>query len=356
VALPYLIYGAYGYTGTLLAEEAVRRGQRPVLAGRDPDRVGALADRLDLPRRVFALDEAAVVANGLDGVCAVLHCAGPFSRTALPMVRGCLEHGVHYLDVTGEIEVFAAIHEHHQRAVDAGIMLMPGVGFDVVPSDCLAAHLAGRLPTANRLVLAIQGVGNPSRGTATTMAENMGGGGMIRRGGVLTPVPAAWRTRTIDFGHGPVPAMTIPWGDVYTAYVTTGIPEIEVYMAVPPSMRMVARASRYLGPLLRSRAFVGLARAAIRSRPPGPDAEQRRRGRSLLWGEATDPDGGRAVSRIEAPDGYDTTVLTSLLIVDRLLDGRFSVGFQTPAGCYGPDLILELEGFERVDVEPIATD
>ncbi len=230
----YLIYGANGYTGALTARLAVERGHRPVLAGRNRESVSELAGQLNLEYRAFGLDDPAALDAGLRGVVTVLHCAGPFSHTWKAMSDACLRTKVHYLDITGEVLVFESLAARDAEAKAAGVMLMPGVGFDVVPSDCLAAHLKRRLPTATHLTLGFSGSGRFSRGTATTMAENMHRGGLVRRDGVLAKVPAAWKSRVIDFGAGPVSAMTIPWGDVSTAYHSTGIPNIEVYMSAPP--------------------------------------------------------------------------------------------------------------------------
>jgi short subunit dehydrogenase-like uncharacterized protein len=220
----FLLYGAYGYTGSLIARIAITQGLRPVLAGRKAAPVADLARDLGLEHRVFDLDDAAAVDQGLRGMLAVLHCAGPFNRTSKPMADACLRTAVHYLDITGEVSVFEALAARNAEAKAAGVMLLPGVGFDVVPTDCLAAQLKQRLPSATRLTLAITSLGRVSRGTATTVVENAGGGGLVRKGGVLTPVPAAWKTRSIGFGEGPVKAITIPWGDVSTAYYSTGIP------------------------------------------------------------------------------------------------------------------------------------
>src|SRR5690349_4909545 len=247
----WLIYGANGYTGTLIAKEAVSRGLRPVLAGRS-QAVAEMATRLGLPHRVFGLDDAAAVREGLAGMTAVLHCAGPFTHTYRAVADACLAGHVHYLDVTGEIGVFEGLAALDAAARAANVMLLPGVGFDVVPSDCLAAHLKRRLPTASRLALGFLSLGRVSRGTAMTMAENIHRGGLVRRAGLLTPVPAAWKTRVIDYGTGPVKAITIPWGDIATAYYSTGIPDIEVYMAAPLGLRLAARVSRYFGWLLGS--------------------------------------------------------------------------------------------------------
>jgi len=345
-----LVYGANGYTGELIARRAVERGLRPILAGRSPAALERLASGLALRHRVFALEDAAEVDAGLEGVAAVLHAAGPFSRTSRPMADGCLRRGVHYLDVTGEGAVFAALAQRDAEARAAGVTLLPGVGFDVVPSDGLAAHLARRLPGASRLTLAFKAIGQPSRGTTLTALEGIHLGGMVRRGGELVRVPAAWRTRDFDFGRGPVACMTIPWGDVWTAWHSTGIPDIEVYMAAPAGLRAFARASRLLGPVLGSRPVQGALAALVRARVTGPDAVARARGRSLLYGEVEHADGRRAAARLTAPEGYAFTALAAVECAERVLAGQARPGFLTPSLAFGPDLALAIHGVERFDL------
>ncbi len=341
-----LLYGSYGYTGNLIAREAVRRGLKPILAGRDAEKLEPQALRLGLEGRVFSLDNSERVAEQLDGVTAVLHCAGPFSKTAQPMAEACLRTGVHYLDITGEIGVFEALAGWDARAREAGVMLLPGVGFDVVPSDCLAAHLKKRLPSAARLRLAFEGLGGVSRGTARTALESFVGGA-VRRDGDITTVPAAFKTRRVDFGEGPRQTVTIPWGDVATAYHSTGIPDIEVYMAAPERLVWALRASRYLGPLLYKGPVRRFLEARIDRGPAGPDEATREGGRTLLWGEVTDKAGGRAEARMKTPEGYKLTVLTSLLVLEKVLAREVRVGFQTPATAYGADFVLDIDGVER---------
>jgi len=347
---PYLIYGAYGYTGDLIAREAVRRGQRPVLAGRNAEAVRVLAAELGLEHRAFALDDARAADEALSGMKAVLHCAGPFVRTSKPMADACLRVKAHYLDVTGEIDVFERLAARNAEAAASGVMLLPGVGFDVVPSDCLAAHLKRRLPTATRLVLAFHSVGGLSRGTATTMIENLHRGGLIRRDGLLTPVPAGWKMRTGRFGRGRRTVVSIPWGDVATAYYSTEIPNIEVYTTATWPVRLAMKASRLLRPLLASAAVQSFLTQRVRAGAPGPTADHRARGRTVLWGEATDKAGGRAVSRLYGPEGYTFTALTALAAVEEVLSGKAPPGFQTPAKAYGADFVLGIEGVKREDL------
>ena len=227
-------------------------------------------------------------------------------------------------------------------------MIMPGVGFDVVPTDCLAVHLKDRLPTASHLTLAFYGMGRLSHGTQATMTMNVGRGGAIRKDGKITPVPAAWKTRKIDFGEVTKTGVTIPWGDVATAFYSTGIPNIEVYTVAPPSALKMMKLSRYLGWLFATAPFQKYLQSKIP--PGGPSDDERAKGKTLLWGEARDADGNRVESRIQCPEGYTVTALAALNIADKILVGNFTPGFQTPAKAYGADLVLEIEGVVRQDV------
>jgi len=344
----FLIYGANGYTGELITRYAVERGLRPVLAGRNAIAVEALAKKHHLDYRVFALDEKDRVDAALREVEMVLHCAGPFSITSRPMVEACLRNKKHYTDITGEIAVFEVMAALDKRAKDAGIMVMSGVGFDVVPTDCLARHLKDRLPTATHLTLAFYGLGRISHGTQATMTMNVGRGGAIRKDGKITAVPAASKTREIDFGETKKTGVSIPWGDVATAYYSTGIPNIEVYTVLPPQNLNMLRLSRYLGWLMATKPVQDYLMSQIP--PGGPSDEERAKGKTLVWGEASDLNGNRVESRLHGPEGYTFTALTALTIAQKILGGIFVAGFQTPAKAYGADLVLEIEGVSRQDV------
>ena len=345
----FLIYGAYGYTGELIARLAVQRGHTPRLAGRQEAKLKPLALELGLPYEVFELDDATKLAESLGRVDAVLHCAGPFSRTARTVVAACLRHRKHYLDITGEVDVFEWIATQHEAARGAGVVLLPGVGFDVVPSDCLAAHLHRRLPDAEWLELAFHGPGRPSRGTALTMVEGMTKGGLIRRHGALKKVPTAFRTRSIRFEGGEQLAASIPWGDVVTAYYSTGIPNVIVYLAVTPPMLRGMRALRYLGWLLKAKWVRRLLEKRIRATLTGPDGQHRRTARTHLWGEARNRAGETVTARLQTPEAYHLTATTALLAMEKVLAGGVEPGFQTPARAFGPDFILEVDGVKWND-------
>ncbi len=347
----WLIYGATGYTGVLIARLAVARGLRPIVAGRNRELVESLAAELSLPHRVFGLDAPAAVTRALAGVEVVLNCAGPFVRTALPLVDACAANRIHYVDITGEIAVFEAIAARGRELAQAGIMALPGAGFDVVPTDCLAAHLARRLPDAHSLQLAFRSGGGISTGTATTALEGMAAGaaGMVRRNGALLPVPAAWKTREVDFGRGPRTTVTIPWGDVSTAWYSTGIPNIEVSMAASPAMVRGMRAGRWAGPLLRLPGAQRLALAALGKRS-GPSEAARAGARSTIWGRVEAADGRSATARLTTLDAYTLTAHTALDAVARICAGQVSPGFQTPSLAFGADWVLDVPTTAREDL------
>jgi len=345
----FLIYGANGYTGELITRFAAEQNLKPVLAGRNAGKIEALARQHDLDFRVFSLEETGKLDAALEETEFVLHCAGPFSLTSKLMVEACLRNQRHYLDITGEITVFETLARLDAKAKDAGIMIMPGVGFDVVPSDCLAKYLKGKLPSATDLSLAFYGMGKISHGTQATMTMNVGRGGAVRRNGEITPVPAAYKTREIDFGEVQKTGVTIPWGDVSTAFYSTGIPNIEVYTVLPRANLKMLKLSRYLGWLLATKPVQSYLQKQIPA--GGPSDEERAKGKTYLWGDASDESGNKVEARLQTVEGYTLTALTALRIAGKILDGNFCAGFQTPAKCYGADLILEIEGTSREDVK-----
>ncbi|HBL31745.1 MAG TPA: hypothetical protein DD490_33395 [Acidobacteria bacterium] len=344
---PWMIYGATGYTGELAAREAVERGLRPVLAGRNADAVGALARQLGLEHRAFGLDDPTALAQGIAGMAAVLHCAGPFVRTSRAMVMACLAARTHYLDITGEIVVFEKVLARDADAKKAGVALLPGAGFDVVPSDCLAARLAEALPDATELVLAFAtDRGGVSRGTLKTMIENLPGAGAIRRGGQIVPVPIAWDAREIDFGGtlGKRMAMTIPWGDVSTAWHSTRIPDIRVYTANPPSQIRRLRRLRPLLPLAGWAPIKRFLQGRVGRLAPGPSAEVRATARVFLWGEAQNASGARVSAHLETPEGYRFTALSAVECARRAAAGEVPPGAWTPSKAFGTHFVETLPG------------
>jgi short subunit dehydrogenase-like uncharacterized protein len=345
-----LIYGANGYTGELIARAAVASGLAPVLAGRSAAAVESLARELGCEFRVFGLEDPATLVARLAGSRVVLHCAGPFSATAGPMMSACLAAGVNYTDITGEIEVFELGFRQDAAARRAGIVVCPGVGFDVVPTDCVALTLKQALPDATHLALGFDSRSGWSRGTAATSIEGFGHGSRVRESGVIRHIPLGSRTRRVDFGAGEKQATAIPWGDVSTAFRTTGIPNIEVYVPVSPRALANLRRLGKFGWLLRRRPIQSFLKWRIRKGAPGPTAEERARAPVFVWGEVRAA--RRTVAaRVRVANGYTVTTEASIAIARRLLAGGAPPGFTTPAQLMGADFVTTLAGASKITIE-----
>lgn len=342
-----MLYGAYGYTGRLILERVLREGgEAPILAGRSEAPLRALAEETGLEWRQFPLGEdAGRVSRGIEGAEAVLHCAGPFSSTSKPMVQACLAGGAHYLDITGELGVIERVLAADAKAKAAGVALLPAVGFDVVPSDCLAATLAAALPEATRLELAFASDGATSRGTTKSMIEGLPQGGCVRRDGRLTPVRPAHATRVVPFRRGARRCVAIPWGDVSSAYYSTGIPNITVYMSQPDRVIAAMRLLGLLRPIL-ARGFVQRGLKRLADRIEGPDEAARARGRVQLWGRVEDKFGAAREALLEVPEGYRFTADAALASLERVLAGGVPPGAWTPSKAFGADFVTGLEEVE----------
>lgn len=348
----FLIYGCYGYTGALISRIAVEQGLKPILAGRNAQKVRDIANKLGLDYRIFGLDNPKELEEQIGDMQAVIHCAGPFSHTAKVMMKACMAVQTHYTDITGEIEVFELGQHYNKKAVEAGIMLMPGTGFDVVPSDCLAGHLKKRMPDATDLVLAFSGEGGrSSHGTANTAAENLGRGGAIRKNGKIIKVPSSYESREFDFICGKRWTSAIPWGDISTAWFSTQIPNIKVFMSMPPKIIKKLKWADRLGWFLRLGPIQKFIKGRIQKMPAGPSEKQRATATSHFYGEVSNAKGEKLSTRMVSKEGYTLTALTALNIVQKIMAGNLTVGYQTPASAYGAGLILEIEGTEIIDNE-----
>ena len=338
----WMIYGATGYTGRLVARLAVERGERPILAGRDPAAVAALAHELGLDYGVVDLTDPAGLRATLASVAAVAHCAGPYHTTAEPMVEACLATGTHYLDITGELPVFEAIFARHDEAVAAGVVLLPGAGFDVVPTDCLAALLAAELPAAVSLELAFRAPGGMSPGTAKTGLSVTARGGLRRVGGELRPTPFGQPSRLVPFPSGERRVGSVPWGDLVTAYRSTGIGDITVYTRVPVRGRVGRLRAAAVQRLLRYAVIRRYAARMIGRRMAGPSSQTRAATGVEVWGEVRDADGNARTGTLTGPNGYDLTADAVIRATARVLAGTVAAGAHTPATALGADFVREL--------------
>lgn len=346
----WMIYGATGYTGRLIAAKALELGERPTLAGRNPDKVRAMAEALDLPWAAFSVDDTDAVQAALKDQALVLSVAGPFSATAEKMMNACIETGTHYLDVTGEIAVFELAAGLGQKAEAAGVTLLPGVGFDVVPSDCLAAHTAARASQPVSLRIAIKGLGGPSQGTAKTAVEALGSGTLARKNGTITSFRAGKLQRNFDLGVGDEPFLGVSWGDVSTAYYSTGIGDIEVYFPNAGPVKSMTAMSRFFGPVMASGMVKNFLKKQIEKMPAGPTDAERERDTSILLAEVTDADGSTYRSLLETPNGYTLTAESAVECVLKKLEGVGAAGFQTPSLAFGADFATTLESTRLTDL------
>lgn len=343
----FLLYGANGYTGELIARYAAEYNLQPILAGRSKELIEPMASRLGLPSRIFDVNDKNSLHAALSEVKVVMNAAGPFQYTARQMIEACLQTRTHYLDINGDISMFEMMKTYDTAAKQAGIMLLPGAGFDVVPTDCLALQLKNMLPDAISLQLAFATIGGGlSHGTATTMVSKLGEGGAVRKEGRIVRQVLGSKGMWVDFGVKKLFVMTIPWGDISTAYTTTGIPDIESYTGMSKKVYHLLKGQFLFNWLLRTSFVRNILKKKINKRPAGPSDEQRSRARSLVWGQATNAAGKKVVARLSGPEGYTLTTYSALILVQKVLNGNFIPGYQTPAGAYGENLVMEVPGVQ----------
>jgi len=325
-----LIYGATGYTGRMAAERAKTLGLDFEIAGRNRQTLAALADALAVPFRVFDVDGAANggAAQALAGIGVLLNFAGPFAQTAEPFMRACLEAGVDYLDITAEINVYRLAERLGAEADEAGVMLLPGDGWDVVPTDCLSVHVAQRVPEPQSLSVALQVPGSMSRGSAMSVSEIIGAGLMARVDDHLVATPEA-QPRDFDFGEGWVPCTPLSFGDLVTAWHSTGIPNIAMFVHVSGD---------------------AFPEGDLSQLPDGPTAEQREAHRARAVAEVTGADGTVVRSMIETVNGYSYTPLAAVEAARRVLEGERRPGFETPARIFGSGFAETIEGTTITDL------
>lgn len=294
----FLLYGANGYTGKIITKLAKDYQVSPILAGRKEEAIRLLALQFNFPYRIADLNNQQQLIKALENVAVVLHAAGPFQHTAKQMIEACLKTKTHYLDITGEIAVFEMAKQYNEAAKQAGIMIMPGVGFDVVPTDCLALFLKNKLPDADKLKLAFATLGGGlSHGTATTMTEGLGEGGAVRENGKIIHKPVGHKGMWVDFSIKKLFVMTIPWGDISTAYHTTGIPNIETYTGIAPKIYRLLKFQFLFNWLMRASFVRNYMKKQINKRPAGPSDEIRSVSKSLVWGEAENADKKRSARK-----------------------------------------------------------
>lgn len=322
-----LIYGATGYTGKLVAMQARETHLSFEVAGRNGPQVTALAEQLDVPCRIFALDDPETIIASLAGVTAVLNCAGPFASTARPLMEACIARGVHYLDITAEYKVYALAEAWSERAAAAGVMLLPGVGWDVVPSDCLAMYLAAKVDQPQSLRIALQVANSMSRGSTSSVGEILGVGLLVRaEGNIVAKLDAA--PARFDFGAGLLDSVPLSFGDLVTAWKSTGIPNIAMFVNIKENVMP----------------------EGVAAMPEGPSLEERAANRACAVAEVTGIDGAVVRARIDTVNGYSYTPLAAVEALRLLATGQFKPGFQTPATVFGAGFAVSIADTRIVDM------
>jgi short subunit dehydrogenase-like uncharacterized protein len=339
-----LIYGSYGYTGQLMVEEAVKQGLKPILAGRDMKKLIPISEKYQLDYRVFSVENAS---GHLAGIDVLLNCAGPFSQTAKHLVESCLAKQIHYLDITGEIAVFQLCYALNEEAMKKNVVILPGIGFDIVPTDCLAALLADKLPDANRIDLAFSFGTKMSIGTAKTSAENFGKGGIIRENHELKTVENAHRIKNIPFQNKSQWTMSIPWGDVFTSHISTKVPNGMVFMAMPKAEIYLVKILNPIKAIIDTKIGQKLVKGFMNIfLNKGPNEDARTNERTQFWGEASNSKNQKVTITMSAPNVYTLTAVAGIAITKHLLEHNANGGYYTPSMLLGKDFIASIEGVE----------
>jgi len=342
MAHTWMLYGAYGFTGQLIVAEALSRGHRPLLAGRSAEKLLPLAEQTGLEARIINLAEDKALRAALTEVNLVFHSAGPYIHTSRPMLSACLDTRTHYLDITGELPVFEHTLSLDEEARRAGICLVSGAGFDVIPTDCLAVMLDRQTAKPVHLELAVAGLGSGiSAGTLKSAIGIFSGGGLVRRGGELVSVRVGSGSQRVRFPYGWQRVMRAPLGDLVTAYASTGIANITTYIGQKqPTAALASAIAPLLSALLRSTRIRRLALSAADrlARPPGEEAQAAHR--SYAWGRVTGADGTTLEATLEMPEAYRFTALAAVRAVEHVLEHQ-PVGALTPAQALGADFVKQ---------------
>ncbi|MFW9940763.1 MAG: saccharopine dehydrogenase family protein [Candidatus Thorarchaeota archaeon] len=344
----WMLYGAYGYTGSLIAQEAKNRGHSPVLAGRSAEKLIPFAKKLDLNYIVLDLNDDNILTKTVNEFDLVFHSAGPYKFTSAPMVRACLKTSTNYVDITGEIPVFEQNFEHDAQAKDNGMAIISGVGFDVVPTDCLAKYVSEKITKPTSLDLGIVAMSNPSPGTLKTMLEHYNIGQLIRRNGILKPIEKE-EIRKIRFSDKERTVRPVTWGDLSTAYRTTGIPNITTYFPLPKKFpNLLGSIGVSPKELLENKESKKNVDRWIEENVHGPDDFKRKTYRCYISASVYNDQGKEAHAWLETMESYRFTAVAGVRSVEKLFDVE-PTGVLTPALAFGKDFILEIPETKRFD-------
>jgi short subunit dehydrogenase-like uncharacterized protein len=339
----WMLYGATGYTGTLIAEEAVRRGHRPILAGRSVEKLRALAQRLGLEWMAFSLEDEGALFKAAESVDLLLHVAGRFTETCEPMMGACLAGKTHYLDISNEISVMQAAQARQRMAEENGVSIIPGVGFGTVASNCLVRHVCEQIadPVSLEIVMSPY-VAQKSAGAAKSTLDAIAHGGYVRRNGALVNTPFGFGAKRIRIANVEHNLLPVPSGDLEAAYLATGIADITVYMTTPLNPMLANLVLPFVQKLLSWNALRRQLGRWLDGRTPSVAKPVDAKRRSWIWVQATDRTGKVVCGKLEAGEGYAFTASASIQAVEWVLVHR-------PLGAmaFDADFVLHIDGVQR---------
>ena len=331
-----IIYGAYGYSARLILENLKDKDIKPVLAGRDEYKLRKVANDFDCDFVVLNLEDEETIRKNLEGCHTLINCAGPFKYTAEKFFKACVAAGTNYLDITGEIPVLETSWKYDEQAKEKGITILPAVGFDVIPTDCIASRLKEKMPDAVSLKLGFENKGGKmSRGTNLTSLEMLDEDGKIRRNGKIMSVKLGELTYEIKNSDLDFRGVAIPWGDVSTAYYSTGIPDIEVYMGVSPAAFISRRLFAFGREVLSIDFIKNFLQKQVKQRLDGPTAYERQKASMLVWGEVTNAKKEKLFEAYRFIDGYELTGRGAAEAAIAVLNDKVDKGTKTPSLAFG---------------------
>lgn len=308
-----MIYGASGYTGAMIARHAQEAGLQIIVAGRDGEKLAAMALKMDVAFRAFSLDDPDTIDSALEDIDVLINCAGPFMYTAKPLITAAIRQKVHYLDVAAELDSYQFAEIFDDVAVSAGVMLLPGCGGSVAMLGCLAAHAAAEIKNPTRISLALHVTGTMSRGSAVSASENLSTECLLRRNGQLMQREST-ELQNFDFGKGPQACFPVTLPDVITIWKATEIPDIETFVYLSGE---------------------GFPQGNLADLPDGPTAQEREGSRYQAVAEVMNADGDTLRMLLDTVNGYSFTALAAAEAGRRVLAGECRPGFHTPAGLFG---------------------
>lgn len=324
-----LLYGATGYTGKIIAERAKELNLDFDIAGRDQDKLLSVANKLNVGYHVFGVDDQDAWQEALKDKHVLINAAGPFALTARQAMEACLKAGVHYLDISAELDTYQLAESLDQEAKAAGIQIISGAGL-FVSYDALVVHLSKLIAEPEYLSVGFRHYGGFSKGSVLSSKNIADLGILIRKNGDIIHNPHP-ESKTFSFGEQQVECIPTPLGGIILSYKSTGIPNIEEYFSLKLPVNEL--------PDLTAGNLHG-----------GPTKEERAAGRNGISAEITGRDGKVVKAYVDAPSGYDLTPLSVVAIAHRILKEDFKTGYQSPGSAYGEEILNDIPDIFLTDI------